>query len=1263
MGNCCASPKNPIEDVAFIGMSLEKVPPLIGLCYQLNSLDLTGNHIQKLPSSLVKQETIRSFIWKSNHLKKVPQNLYEMKNLQFLDLSCNHIYQISDRIQKLTSLTELDLHENLIETFPDLSFGYLQSLIKLNASRNCIRSIPECVQNLNSLRELDLNGNSLPVLPQHFSSLTNLQMLNLSNNVIKNLEMNNGLQGLVSLHRFDLSYNLVEKIPETIKYLKNLRILIADFNRISLIHDAFGNLSKITQTTFENNKLKDLPNSFGKLSGSLLDLNLRSNKFKEIPGVLQQLRELQVLIMSRNKISSFTLQLTKLIDLDLSDNRIERFEDNAFMHLHSISKLNLAKNRISSLPESVSTMRNLSMLNLSSNNLQKLPQNIGNLVNLKELDLSENKLQSLPDEIGQLIFVYKLMLNGNQLKSLPQTFSHMKNLNVLNLSKNLFECVPPVLFSFSKLQKLTMSDCKLRIFPSNMILLMTLKELNLSANNIRLLSPSIGMMRSLSELNLSNNKIAEIPDSFFDLGNSPKASLCKIDFSGNQLGEFSELWFRFTNLQELDLSHNRIQKFPIDGFEKFSSIESLKLSHNRCENIDISSARRLTKLEFLHLEGNILSDSFQKILNKISSKNPHHQKNTRSHKEKNERLFIRCSLQRSRSFSNNHSLGDSGNMGINSNISINSSVNSNMNNSVTNNIPNGVNNPLNRSQTPLDFPVAKEILVDPYKPNWFARKIHWKSARFTVGYSETKGKRGSMEDTIDIRGRFGNWPNVDFFALYDGHKGRFTADFLAFVFSGMLESKLKKLFPQLKKTQSQSSNYFAQEDPNKSQEPQEQHQIHNSAKDFSPMKNMSFTNEPTNRLITENLTENDTFELESQDESQSLHANNNNSTTTPNKNTSNFGPKAQAPTLNRKLSLQDEEKLIQIKQTFHDLFLQVNKKLEKTKTESGATAVISLIVDNKCFIVNVGDSRAVLSRQRRAFRVSFDHKPTVPSEQQRIRNLGGIVSRAGRVNGTIAISRAIGDSAFQPFVSCEPYVFCFEIENDDRFLILACDGVWDVLSDQETVDIANSIKDPYLSALSIRNAAFSKGSTDNISVIVVDLKPNRTQKFFKKNSSFFLQSEINEKNLAQIEFEADQKNTNSLHLFNQKLIQSSHQMTFNHHENNSSLSFANFPKRNFWDQNPMQIDDKDDLDIDIDLDSNEDSNENPNENSNENTNENSNENPNENPNQNPNQNIKYINNNLYIDLKSPKENNPKIRNNFDKNQIVKKDERNENSIN
>lgn len=106
-------------------------------------------------------------------------------------------------------------------------------------------------------------------------------------------------------------------------------------------------------------------------------------------------------------------------------------------------------------------------------------------------------------------------------------------------------------------------------------------------------------------------------------------------------------------------------------------------------------------------------------------------------------------------------------------------------------------------------------------------------------------------------------------------------------------------------------------------------------------------------------------------------------------------------------------------------------------------------------IANVGDARAVISHKGQAHRLTYDHKATDEREQKRIEEAGGFVLR-GRVLGILAVARSFGDHSLKQFVSARPHITITEITADHDFVALCCDGVFDVMEDD---DVINFIKE------------------------------------------------------------------------------------------------------------------------------------------------------------------------------------------------------------
>lgn len=123
---------------------------------------------------------------------------------------------------------------------------------------------------------------------------------------------------------------------------------------------------------------------------------------------------------------------------------------------------------------------------------------------------------------------------------------------------------------------------------------------------------------------------------------------------------------------------------------------------------------------------------------------------------------------------------------------------------------------------------------------------------------------------------------------------------------------------------------------------------------------------------------------------------------------------------------------------------------------SGSTAAVCVIrrqgPKRYIYTANCGDARAVLCHAGAAVRLSKDHKATDALERARIEAAGGFVIRK-RVMGVLAVARSFGDYVLKKFVTTEPYTSTTKIDGMSQFVIIACDGVWDVLEDQEAVDL------------------------------------------------------------------------------------------------------------------------------------------------------------------------------------------------------------------
>ena len=173
-------------------------------------------------------------------------------------------------------------------------------------------------------------------------------------------------------------------------------------------------------------------------------------------------------------------------------------------------------------------------------------------------------------------------------------------------------------------------------------------------------------------------------------------------------------------------------------------------------------------------------------------------------------------------------------------------------------------------------------------------------------------------------------------------------------------------------------------------------------------------------------------------------------------------------------------------------FLKLDEELKFEETEHvGSTVTLVLLSQEKgkrvLFCANLGDSRSVIVSSLSAKRLSYDHKATDQSEIERVRKSGGIIFN-GRVLGQLMLTRALGDySLKKQGVIATPFIQKHFLSDKDKYLVIASDGVWDVINDDEIFKFSLRVENAdELAKIILKNALF-RGSMDNISCLVIKL--------------------------------------------------------------------------------------------------------------------------------------------------------------------------------
>ncbi|KAL5528078.1 MGPP2CL-1 [Sanghuangporus sanghuang] len=371
---------------------------------------------------------------------------------------------------------------------------------------------------------------------------------------------------------------------------------------------------------------------------------------------------------------------------------------------------------------------------------------------------------------------------------------------------------------------------------------------------------------------------------------------------------------------------------------------------------------------------------------------------------------------------------------------------------------------------------------------------------FQVGVHDDKGQRRTMEDAYSFVVDFARIRGQGYFAVFDGHAGKYAAEWCGQHFHEKLLSQLQEhpdlLIPDV-------LNYtFHTVDSNLSAIAAENDKMHSGCTAVTAFLRIEDSNGKQSFLEGIDIEMSALHDRDHTITASSGQASVPYPTPEPSQQAESAGssPVPDGPNEERKKKSGIRGKGSQVVSAIKSLAgnsvdgKDTDEKPNDVKSEPresskwAITPPADASLRRVLYTANVGDARAVLCRSGRAVRLTYDHKGSDKQEAKRIMDSGGFVM-SGRVNGVLAVTRSLGDSSMKDFVVGAPYTTETELGDDDEFLIIACDGLWDVASDQEAVDMVRNIQDPKAASQKLVEHAL-QDSTDNITAIVVRFLSN-----------------------------------------------------------------------------------------------------------------------------------------------------------------------------
>ena len=181
--------------------------------------------------------------------------------------------------------------------------------------------------------------------------------------------------------------------------------------------------------------------------------------------------------------------------------------------------------------------------------------------------------------------------------------------------------------------------------------------------------------------------------------------------------------------------------------------------------------------------------------------------------------------------------------------------------------------------------------------------------------------------------------------------------------------------------------------------------------------------------------------------------------------------------------------LCPIEKCFMNSFNKIDEELKFYDSDyTGSTATIVLIKDNIIYCANVGDSRAYIIYDNSIKQISVDHKCSIPSEAERIINMGGKITK-NRVQGQLVLSRSLGDLYCKKYgVSNVTDISVNKIDYNIKYVVIASDGVWDVVDENTVLNMSKSNKNADQFCKELVDLSIKKETKDNVSCIVISFE-------------------------------------------------------------------------------------------------------------------------------------------------------------------------------
>ncbi|KAF2711417.1 PP2C-domain-containing protein [Pleomassaria siparia CBS 279.74] len=968
---------------------------------------------------------------------------------------------------KMQKFSHIDLQGRNLVTIPITLYQKATEIISLNLSRNLSLDVPkDFIQACTNLREIKYTSNDARRLPPSLSLASRLTMLDISNNRLQQLE-NADLHKLHSLQGLRLSNNRLTQLPSYFGQYGHLRSLNLSSNSLSEFPDFLCNVRTLVDLDISFNSISYLPKigqlkdlerlwaTNNKLSGSfppslsqlvkLREIDVRFNALDSMD-VMSQLPQLEYLMIGHNSISAFEGYFPKIRVLHMNHNPITRFGFS--QPVPSLSMLNLASAKLAQLPEELfSRITGLTKLILDKNHFTSLSSNIGRLFRLEHLSVARNSLDELPAEIGRLVELKYLDVRENNLGRLPPEIWHARRLETLNVSSNVLDAFPK---------------------PSAPLPPSTVNGDTPSTQAATPLStPSLGTSPSYEELgkleDFANRRPSQASAGYLSSGTSPATSQRQGSMASYATGSTTtarkqsatsrtptEGAVTPVTRKDSSLSNKMLTTFA-------GSLRHLFLADNRLSDDVFDELALLPELRIVNLAYNLIYDVPSRTIRRW----PHLAELYLSGNDLTslpaEDLEEVSSLKVLHINSNKFQVLPA-ELGKVTKLTILDVASNSLKYNVSN-WPYDWNWNWNHNLKYLNLSGNKRLEIKP-SGNGGAAMREGRGDLTDFTSLATLRVLGLMDVTMMV-------PSVP--EQTEDRRIRTSGSTVGTMAYGMADSlgrnehvsTMDMVVPRFRSHDDEQMLGLFDGQPLAGGGSKIAKYLYDNFKNrlASEMDRLRPAESPVDALRRTYLG------------------------------------------LNKELATAATQSLgkhlppMTIQQTRGSL-----PDLGDDDLHSGSVATVLYLKEMELFVSNVGDAQALLIRSEGGHRIlTRKHDPAEPSERTRIREAGGFVSRQGKLNDILEVSRAFGYVQMSPSVIASPHILHLTLGDTDEMILIASRELWEYLTPDFAVDVARSERNDLMrAAQKLRDLAIAFGATNKIMVMLLgvsDLKSKQRARF------------------------------------------------------------------------------------------------------------------------------------------------------------------------